>query len=70
MTTNRYIFSAYEASELVEAWGSRNSALLAAIVQATNNARLYIVPCTWRAHFNDAGQIIVTRTHKTNPKGK
>ena len=69
MTTNRYVISDYETAELLEAWGTRNAALLAAIVQCTNDARLYIVPCEWRARFNDAGEIIVTRTHNTT-KGR
>ena len=68
MITNRYVISAYETTELLEAWGTRNAALLAAIVEATNRARLYIVPCTWAAKFNDSGEIIVTRTH-SNQKG-
>ena len=68
MITNRYVISAYETTMLLEAWGTRNAALLAAIVEATNRARLYIIPCDWRARFNDAGEIIVTRTHNS-PKG-
>jgi len=68
MITNRYVFPDYEAAELIEAHGTRNAALLAAIVEATSRARLYIVPCEWHARFNDAGEIIVTRTH-SNPKG-
>ena len=61
--TNRYVISAYETTVLLEAWGTRNAALLAAIVEATNRARLYIVPCEWKARFNATGQIIVTRSH-------
>jgi len=68
MIKNRYVISAYETTELLEAWGTRNAALLAAIVEATSRARLYIIPCEWHALFNDAGEIIVTRTH-SNPKG-
>ena len=65
MITNRYVISDYEVAELIDAHGTRNAALLAAIVECTNRARLYVVPCTWAARFNDAGEIIVTRTHTT-----
>ena len=68
MITNRYVIPDYETAELIDAHGSRNAALLAAIVECTNRARLYIIPCTWTAKFNDAAEIIVTRTHN-NPKG-
>ena len=68
MIFNRYVVSVLETTQLLEAWGTRNAALLAAIVQCTDRARLYIVPCQWAARFNDAGEIIVTRTHNS-PKG-
>ena len=68
MITNRYKLPTSEVAELLEAFGSRNAALLAAIVQCTERARLFIVPCEWSARFNDAGEIIVTRTHN-NSKG-
>ena len=67
MITNRYVISDFETVELLEAHGSRIAALLAAIVQCTERARLFIVPCEWSARFNEAGEIIVSRTHN-NPK--
>ena len=67
MITNRYVIPDYETADLIDAHGSRNAALLAAIVQCTERARLYCIPCQWAARFNDAGEIIVTRTHN-NPK--
>ena len=69
MITNRYVIPDYEACELIDAWGSRNSALLAAIVECTNRARLYCVPCQWAAKFMPNGEIVVTRTRNA-PKGK
>ena len=69
MITNRYVISKNDTNELLEAWGSKNSALLAAIVECTNRARLYCVPCQWAAKFNVAGEIVVTRTRNA-PKGK
>ena len=68
LTVNRYTFSRQETAELEEAFGTRNSALIAAIAQATNRARLYIVPCTWTAKYY-RGQIIVTRTHNRTEAG-
>jgi len=68
MITNRYVIPDYETADLIDAHGSRNAALLAAIVQCTERARLYCIPCQWAARFNDAGEIIVTRTHN-NSKG-
>ena len=67
MIINRYVVSVLETTQLLEAWGTRNAALLAAIVQCTERARLYCIPCEWAARFNDAGEIIVSRTHN-NPK--
>ena len=69
MITDRYTISAQDVTDLLDAWGSKNSALLAAIVECTNRARLYCVPCTWAAKFNAAGEIVVTRT-RNDPKGK
>jgi len=69
MITNRYVIPVYEACELIDAWGSKNAALLAAIVECTNRARLYIVPCSWAARFLTNGEIVVTRKH-SSPKGK
>ena len=69
MITNRYVISKNDVNDLLEAWGSKNSALLAAIVECTNRARLYCVPCTWAAKFTPNGEIVVTRTRNT-PKGK
>ena len=63
LVTNRYVISAYEASELIEAFGSIGSALRAAINQCVERARRYIIPCRWQAHFNDEGEIIVIRSH-------
>ena len=67
MITNRYVIPDYETADLIDAHGSRNAALLAAIVQCTERARLYCIPCQWSARFNEAGEIIVSRTHN-NPK--
>ena len=69
MTTDRYTISAQDVADLLDAWGSRNAALLAAIVECTNRARLYCVPCTWAAKFMPNGEIVVTRTRNA-PKGK
>ena len=69
MITDRYTISAQDVADLLDAWGSRNSALLAAIVECTNRARLYCVPCQWAAKFRPNGEIVVTRTRNA-PKGK
>ena len=45
LVTNRYVISAYEADELIEAFGSIGSALQAAINQCVERARRYIIPC-------------------------
>ena len=63
LVTNRYVISAYEADELIEAFGSIGLVLQAAISQCVERARRYIIPCRWHAHFNDEGEIIVIRSH-------
>ena len=45
LITNRYVISAYEADEFIEAFGSIGSALEAAISQCVERARRYIIPC-------------------------
>jgi hypothetical protein len=69
MIINRYVISKNDTNDLLEAWGSKDKALLAAIVECTNRARLYIVPCSWAARFLANGEIVVTRKHSA-PKGK
>ena len=66
---NRYVISKNDINDLLEAWGSKNSALLGAIVECTNCALLYYYPCTWAAKFLPNGEIVVTRTRNA-PKGK
>jgi hypothetical protein len=42
---------------------ARSSMLNRAIDVAKERARLYIMPATWEARYNDKGSITVTRWH-------
>jgi hypothetical protein len=68
LVVNRYKFTRQDAEELTEATGSQEAALDCAIDAARERARLYYSPCTWCAHFNSHGEIIVLHAHIRKPK--
>ena len=68
LVTNRYVISAYESNDLIEAFGSIGTALQAAIGVCVERSRRYIIPCRWQAHFNSEGEIIVVRSHRSPNK--
>lgn len=58
---DRYTISAYEASELVEAYNGKQGALDGAIDLARERARLYFMPARWEATWLPDGSILVKR---------
>ena len=65
MKKDTYKFSQYESNELIEAFGNVNLALDAAIDNARERARLYVIPCQWQSFYNKKnGCITVIRIRK------
>jgi len=64
MKKDIYKFTAYETSEMIDAYGDTEKALDGAIDQARERARLYVIPCQWNAFYNDDDGITVERYRK------
>lgn len=61
--TCRYYFTAWEASEMLEAAGDETSALELAISEARERARIYHMPAQWTATLRPDGSILVKQYH-------
>lgn len=61
---NRYVIDREDSAMLAECYDTELEVLQAAIDLASERAKLWIVPCTWQATRNTAGQIVVLRYHR------
>ena len=65
---DKYIITASEADNLVEASGSREQALMAAVDVARERARLFVFEAGWYATWNSDNSITVIRRRQGPPR--